>query len=256
LQLSVSDSALTTTDTLTVTVTQNIAPVIDSGPTAQPATVKTGDTITFTALAHDPDGDTLDYWWDFGDGNYDDGTSVTNVYTAPGVYTVTLHVDDGIDETDGTVKVTITGNPIFDVSDLQFTVDFSGQHHSGAELRGTLGGLPKGANLNGMSVALNAGGAQATFTLNAKGTSKNAGGAFSLKPAGKAWKFAAQLTSAAIEVPTATNGNAFGLSNTACTNVAVVVPVTLSVGPTSFQGNKTVHYSTAKDVAKGNAFKR
>jgi hypothetical protein len=43
----------------------------------------------------DPDGDTLDYSWDFGDGSTATGASAQRTYTTPGVYTATLTVSDG-----------------------------------------------------------------------------------------------------------------------------------------------------------------
>lgn len=43
----------------------------------------------------DPDGDTITYSWDFGDGNTGSGVKPTHIYTAGGIYTVTLVVNDG-----------------------------------------------------------------------------------------------------------------------------------------------------------------
>lgn len=53
-------------------------------------------TFTLTAVeARDPDGDTLRYTWDLGDGLRADGPQVTHVYASPGTYTISLAVDDG-----------------------------------------------------------------------------------------------------------------------------------------------------------------
>jgi len=50
----------------------------------------------FTAQSSkDPDGDTLSYFWDFGDGSTATGSSVSHTYTEPGNYKVFLKVDDG-----------------------------------------------------------------------------------------------------------------------------------------------------------------
>jgi large repetitive protein len=43
----------------------------------------------------DPDGDKLTYNWDFGDGKKATGEKVAHIYEKPGVYKVTLTVDDG-----------------------------------------------------------------------------------------------------------------------------------------------------------------
>ena len=45
--------------------------------------------------SNDPDGDNLNYLWDFGDGTTGSGARVTHTYTEPGVYKVFLKVDDG-----------------------------------------------------------------------------------------------------------------------------------------------------------------
>ena len=50
----------------------------------------------FTATgASDPDGDSLTFMWDFGDGVSGSGQTTTHVYTNSGIFTVTLTVSDG-----------------------------------------------------------------------------------------------------------------------------------------------------------------
>jgi outer membrane protein OmpA-like peptidoglycan-associated protein len=64
------------------------------GPTEAMAT----QLLTFDAsTSSDPDDDTLKYKWDFGDGTTSNFTFpiATHRYTEPGVYTVSLMVDDG-----------------------------------------------------------------------------------------------------------------------------------------------------------------
>ncbi len=50
--------------------------------------------IDFSASGTDPDGDTLAYGWDFGDGNIAAGAQAGHTYTAAGIYDVTVTVDD------------------------------------------------------------------------------------------------------------------------------------------------------------------
>lgn len=61
--------------------------------------------IKFSALdTTDPDGDTLTYTWDFGDGNGATSRDFTKRYTLDDTYTVTLTVDDGRGGTDTASK--------------------------------------------------------------------------------------------------------------------------------------------------------
>lgn len=71
----------------------------NTAPEASYTYTKDGLTVTFTDASTDADDNTLTYTWDFGD---DTGTSneanPTYIYTANGIYTVKLTVNDGTDE--------------------------------------------------------------------------------------------------------------------------------------------------------------
>jgi peptide/nickel transport system substrate-binding protein len=64
--------------------------------TYSPAYPDVGSVVTFQGSAFDPDGDPMEYSWDFGDGTLADGQVVEHQYAASGVYDVTLYVTDNI----------------------------------------------------------------------------------------------------------------------------------------------------------------
>jgi PKD repeat protein len=70
----------------------NAPPVADAGPNLICCVNKEA---TFNANAsNDPDGDQLDYHWDFGDGTTAEGATVQHAYAKSGNYNVALTVDD------------------------------------------------------------------------------------------------------------------------------------------------------------------
>ncbi|MBI2418640.1 MAG: PKD domain-containing protein [Ignavibacteriales bacterium] len=77
----------------TVTIRVNAEPI----PVGKyPAASAPGEKIDFSASeSNDPDGTIKEYQWDFGDGQTASGMNVTHVYALPGMYNVTLAVDDG-----------------------------------------------------------------------------------------------------------------------------------------------------------------
>jgi hypothetical protein len=86
--------------------------VIVSGPTATPMQAFVNQSIAFSAVATDVNGDSLFYLWDFGDGTNFNGSSVTHIYNNPGPYPVMVTVTDGRGGSAlGTVTVTISDPP-------------------------------------------------------------------------------------------------------------------------------------------------
>lgn len=73
--------------------TGNLAPTADAGG---PYTATVNFVVTFDgSLSSDPEGDPLTYTWDFGDGTIGTGVAPTHTYTTACIYTVTLIVNDG-----------------------------------------------------------------------------------------------------------------------------------------------------------------
>ena len=98
--LKVSDGKLTNTYTQKIKV--NSVPQSDFAILA-----RGGLSVRFESMASDPDGDTLKYRWDFGDGTESKAQNPEHVYETAGVYDVTLTVSDGTDnsESSRTVRV-------------------------------------------------------------------------------------------------------------------------------------------------------
>ena len=72
----------------------NRPPVVEAVRTPA-GDVSLGDPIEFKATATDPDGDTLTYEWDFGDGAKANTATAIHAYTTPGVWYAKVTVTDG-----------------------------------------------------------------------------------------------------------------------------------------------------------------
>jgi hypothetical protein len=84
------------------------APSIDSADVPPSGTA--GQTLAFSVAASDPDGDALQFAWDFGDGTVGTGAQSTHAFAAAGIHTVVLHVSDeaGV-ATTRTFSIAVTG---------------------------------------------------------------------------------------------------------------------------------------------------
>ncbi|MGQ9582003.1 MAG: PKD domain-containing protein [Thermoplasmatota archaeon] len=96
----------TATAKLSVTVT-NRAPVANISVSSAPP-YYCNKAIDFTGAASgDMDGTIVSYYWEFGDGWTENGTSVSHKFVTPGVFTVRLTVRDNDNDT-GAVSLNIT----------------------------------------------------------------------------------------------------------------------------------------------------
>ncbi len=80
----------------------NAPPVADAGGNREGFAGGAHDALVFDAGgSHDPDGDPLAFYWDFGDGDDAHGAKVVHDFKEPGEYTVKLRADDGTGVTSG-----------------------------------------------------------------------------------------------------------------------------------------------------------
>ncbi len=84
------------------------APVV----VANPSSARPAQPVTFTATSTDPQGGTLTYTWDFGDGGTATGATVGHAYATQGTFTATVTARDPAHLTaTGTTTVTVTAQP-------------------------------------------------------------------------------------------------------------------------------------------------
>ena len=116
---------LSTSRSATITVYDgsppNRPPVPEAGPDQF---AEAGEVLTFDgSQSSDPDGDPLNFSWDFGDGSpAESGAQVTHAYAADGSYTVTLTVDDGEYFVDDTLVVEVDSG----LFPLSYELSFAG----------------------------------------------------------------------------------------------------------------------------------
>lgn len=71
-----------------------------------------GELFSISAEAHEPDGGSVDFAWDFGDGNSDTGNNLQHSYSSPGIYTVTITAtDDELETSTTTHEIKVGSQP-------------------------------------------------------------------------------------------------------------------------------------------------
>ena len=88
---------------------RHAAPSIDAADV--PGSGATGQALAFSAVASDPDGDHLQFLWDFGDGALGAGAQSTHAFASPGIRTVVLRLtDEAGSTTTRSFSVAVTGD--------------------------------------------------------------------------------------------------------------------------------------------------
>ncbi len=106
--LEVSDGTFTTSSaaTASITVPPGSPPVVSTGG---PYRAVAGEAVELDGRGTtDPDGDSLVFWWSFGDISYGHGSVRSHSYAEPGIYTATLAVTDGIYDVSASTTVTVS----------------------------------------------------------------------------------------------------------------------------------------------------
>lgn len=102
----------------------NQPPVIQGNVIVSPATIPVGGRATITAIATDPDGDNVVYYWEAKRGSVPAGAQGdTVVYIAPdtsGIDTVVVTVNDGQEIASQEVKISVIGPTPTDIPTLAF----------------------------------------------------------------------------------------------------------------------------------------
>lgn len=117
--LTVGDG--TSTNTKTVANLVEVLDVLNANFSADITYAALNEVVTFTSLTSGPD-PILTWAWDFGDGNTDNIQNTTHAYTAVGLYTVALTVNDGTN-TDTETKIEYI--EVYDPNALNI-IDFTG----------------------------------------------------------------------------------------------------------------------------------
>jgi PKD repeat protein len=90
--LTVWDNDGGSNTTSRIVVVDNERPIAEF--TYLPESPKVGDVVTFTDKSFDPDGEIVEWFWDFGDGTTSNEQNPRHEYTNPGTYYVKLKVYD------------------------------------------------------------------------------------------------------------------------------------------------------------------
>lgn len=135
--LTVSDGSLSSTATTSVSIV-NSSPLANAGG---PYSGAHNIALQFDGSgSSDPNGDSLVYYWDFGDTTSGTGINPSHVYSVDGVYTVALTVSDGSLSNVSTATVTIVNtSPLANAGG-----PYSGTHNVALQFDGSASSDPNG----------------------------------------------------------------------------------------------------------------
>jgi hypothetical protein len=182
--------------TLTGAFTYNDPPVINSPLTyTSTGPIATGNTITFSITATDPQGGPITITYDYGDGSPPD-TLGQHVYTTGGTYTVTVTISNGISTTTMTTTIVVIQKISFHLTKLQGKENFTTTGKDSCGLQGVLPQLPALLDPTSKQIDVNVGGVPASFVLSSKGASKTPvlGGAVTVGSISLKFKFVTNKT--------------------------------------------------------------
>ncbi|MBE7464212.1 MAG: PKD domain-containing protein [Planctomycetes bacterium] len=247
LRLTASDGALSASDTMSVTVqpAPNRSPTIVSDPSAAPNPAQVGQSVSFSILASDPDGDALAYAWVFGDGDNGSGASTSHAYALAGAFTAACTITDGRGGTlSRTVLVTVQAPTTTDapIERLRASgrLNFA---HAGRDTCQVSGYVewPAGRPLAGAAVSLDVGGVRLAGTLDARGRLDS--GSQSLRVTAPRRGGPARFVAALRAGDFAPFWKDEGLSNTDATRMPCVLRVRLELAELAFSAETAVLYS-------------
>ncbi|HLX63964.1 MAG TPA: CARDB domain-containing protein [Planctomycetota bacterium] len=244
---SESDNLWYYTTKITVTnTTGTIAPIITSGPSFTPDSPSTGDLVSFTVTASDPQNSPLTYAWDFGDGSTDSGSAPAHTYQVAGDYTVNVTISDALGaSTLGSVNISIA--PTFSAASLpkhKFALNFKSFNDS-IDVTMTQSALQFA--LSDADVAIFIGGQQfdTASLLKGKASGDVNFGKFTLNTRSGTLRYTASRVDLQDILV------AFGATNTTVKNASVSIPIVMFVNGAGYGGTYTFSY-TAKQDSTGN----
>ncbi|HYF52159.1 MAG TPA: trypsin-like serine protease [Planctomycetota bacterium] len=229
------DTSVPWIDSILTGSTSNNPPVVTTPASAMPATLRAGESVRFDVLASDPDGNTLVYIWDFGDGDAAIGATQNHAYLFPGTYAANVTISDGVAAVVVPTPVTVNADVTapLTLKKMQLTANYQRDFQDAASLGGTLSPVP--AVVEGFA-KVDIGGAQELFAVDARGRGRGPAGTISINL--KTGAFTVSLRKADLAGAWFDEGIRNGTGT-----VSVTMPVTIAVNGSVYSGTRTLVYT-------------